>query len=82
MAIPKELSDKIQQALDFRWIYVLIDDVVYCMEIIHASWIRNDIVVRHKEGWIYVINPYEYGETWSLNKKDLIKGGSPDDSNR
>lgn len=76
MALPKDILDKVQEALEKRWIYAIIDNEIYYMEIIHVSWLNSDIVIRHEEGWIYIVNPYEYGETWSLNKNDLIKGGS------
>lgn len=81
MALPREFSDKLQEAFEARWIYVLIDNVIYYMEIFHVSWMNSDIMIRHKEGWVWVINPYEYGETWSLDKNDLIRR-SKYDSNR
>ena len=70
----KLLTNKVYTAFVLRWIYALIDNELYYVKIINVNWFSNSMIVQAKEGWIYILNPFDYGITWSISKHELQGG--------
>lgn len=68
-ALPEEVFDIFELGL----IYAIVAGRIRRVKIFLIDWFHNQMLVRHKEGWFYILNPYDYKITWSSERIDLAK---------
>lgn len=66
-----KLPDEVFDIFELGIIYAIVAGKIRRVKIFLIDWFRNQMLVRHEEGWVYILDPYDYKKTWSSNRFDL-----------